>query len=513
MLLRVMALLSVFFLYLFFISSCSSYSDTDNSYRDSSMQRGKALASVYCGSCHLLPDPSLLDKKTWMKGVLPGMAPRLGIFEFKGKQYPSSIDDENISKTYYPKTPLLDTLQWGDILNYYVLSAPNTLPLQARHEAIKEGIPGFTIQTPFSHYMVPATSLVSIDTSVADHRLIIADAYTEKILFFNKQAVLTDSIYAGGQVVDICFDANDVIACNMGYMHPNDAKLGSIQRLSFIKNKASHPAKPTSFITRLARPVQIIKADLNQDKRNDYLICEFGNLEGALIWMEGKGKGTFSKHVLRAAPGAIKAIVQDYNHDGLPDILALFTQGEEGIFLFTNKGNGTFDEQVLLRFPPVYGSSSFELADFNADGNPDILYTCGDNGDYSPILKPYHGVYIFLNYGPRHYKQKYFFPIHGCFKALARDFDGDGDLDIATISFFPNPKAPNAEGFIYLQNQNNFDFQPYSLPQSSHRWLTMDAGDLDGNGKADIVLGNFNLNAPDATGKKNPSFLILKNIK
>jgi tetratricopeptide (TPR) repeat protein len=48
--------------------------------------------------------------------------------------------------------------------------------------------------------------------------------------------------------------------------------------------------------------------------------------------------------------------------------------------------------------------------DFNNDGYKDILYTCGDNADYSSnVLKSYHGVYIFLNDGHNNFSQKYFF--------------------------------------------------------------------------------------------------------
>src|SRR5204863_935487 len=100
------------------------------------------------------------------------------------------------------------------------------------------------------------------------------------------------------------------------------------------------------------------------------------------------------------------------------------------IFLFTNKGNGKFEEKQLLRFPSIYGSTYMELADFNKDGFPDIVYTCGDNADYSVVLKPYHGVYIYMNDGRNNFTKKYLFHINGCFKAMARDFDGDGDLDI-----------------------------------------------------------------------------------
>ena len=232
--------------------------------------------------------------------------------------------------------------------------------------------------------------------------------------------------------------------------------------------------------------------------------------------MENKGNDKFQKHVLRAVPGAIKAYINDYNHDGLPDIWVLFAQADEGIILFTNKGNGNFSQEVIMRFPPEYGSSYFELADFNKDGFPDILYTCGDNADYSPILKPYHGVYIFLNDGTNHFTQKYFYHINGCYKAMARDFDGDGDLDIATISFFADYSHHPEEGFVYLKNEGNLNFTPYSLPETQKgRWLSMDVGDIDGDGKIDIVLGNFSIgpafNHATTNWKKAAPYMILRN--
>jgi len=344
----------------------------------------------------------------------------------------------------------------------------------------------------------------------------VADMMNKNVFRFDNQLLLLDSFKSYSPVVDMEIHQHDIITCNIGIMNPNNGKYGSVSKIS-IDVKGKMQADSSLKFDKLARPVQLTSTDFNGDEKTDYLVCEFGNLTGALSWMENMGGDKYKRHVLRNVPGAIKAYIRDVNHDGLPDIWVLFTQGEEGIFLFINKGQGKFEQEEVLRFQPIFGSSYFELADFNKDGYPDIVYTCGDNADYSPTLKPYHGVYIFLNDGSNHFQQKYFFPMHGCFKAIARDFDGDGDLDIAAISFFADYTNHPEEGFIYLENNGDLDFQPFSVPgTTSGRWLTMDAGDIDGDGRTDLVLGNFSIapaSVKAAAGwKEGPPFIILKNI-
>ncbi|CAN5577068.1 hypothetical protein BH11BAC5_BH11BAC5_21520 [soil metagenome] len=482
---------------------------------DADIAKGKVLAATYCKSCHLLPDPSLLNSSSWATGVLPQMGPRLGIFYYGNKTYPSSKNDPAVAKNFYPEKPVISTQEWQYIIDYYTALAPDTLTQQKSNTVVKDGAQLFTVATPEYRRYLPTTTFVQIDTAFSPHRVMMADMATKKVYSFNNQLQLIDSIPALSPVVDLERNQTGFITCNIGVMNPNNGRYGSA---AYIITDAKGKMKADSSIRfgNLARPVQITKADFNNDGQMDYLVCEYGNLAGALSWMENKGNGTFERHVIREVPGAIKAYVRDVNHDGLPDIWVLFAQGDESIFLFTNKGNGKFDQEQVLRFPSIYGSSYFEMADFNKDGKPDIVYTCGDNADYSVVLKPYHGVYIFLNDGTNHFKQAWFYPMHGCFKAIARDFDGDGNLDIAAISFFADYVKQPEETFIYLANKGNLDFQPYQIPGTSGgRWLTMDAGDLDGDGKTDLVLGNFSI-APSSirsatNWKTGPPFIVLKN--
>jgi hypothetical protein len=475
--------------------------------------KGKALASTYCQTCHLLPDPSMATKSIWVDHILPNMGPRLGIFQYNGLEYPSSRKSALIPKGFYPDSPIISKDEWQAILSYYGTVSPDSLDPQRRNKPISDSNSLFFPVMPSHHRPNPVSTMVAIDTG--SRELFYDDGLLGKLFIYNAQLKLKDSIQTSSLIVDMIKENDKIMLCDIGVINPNDGRSGKIW-LWEKKGKNGQRDSLRLIADSLRRPVQMISTDLNQDGKPDLLVCEFGNLLGEFAWFENLGDHQYTRHILREIPGAIHAIVQDFNHDGLPDIWVLFAQGNEEIVLFVNKGHGQFEAHDVLRFPAIFGSTSFELADFNGDGYVDILYTAGDNADYSQILKPYHGVYIFLNDGQQHFKLKYFYPIHGCFKAIARDFDGDGDLDIAAISFFADYQNQPQEGFVYLENKGALSFEASSIPETKvGRWLTMDAGDLDGDGLTDIVLGNFSVGPipihPIQDWKKGPGFLLLKN--
>ena len=484
---------------------------------------GNSLAKTHCGGCHTFVNPEFLPKSSWKNHVLPSMGYRLGIFE--DDHPPDSLfgldfGDSILRKANIPEKPVLAKADWIKIVDYYLENAPDTILPPTRSKKIKMGLKHFTYKrTSYSH-QPPHTVMVKIRS--ANRGVVFSDGKRN----INRLTFLTSDLKKDYELsfkkapIHYYEKSDTVYLTTVGEsVFPHDLPQGELHKV-FRKEPEQKYNTANLIISNLQRPVFMVYGDLNSDGFEDIVTCEFGSLTGKLVWLEKSVNNKYSKRLLRSKPGAITAIIKDVNNDGLMDILALMAQGDEGVFLYENQGNSAFKEKRLLSFPPLYGSQYIELADFNSDGFDDLIYVCGDNGDKSPILKSYHGIYIYLNDGNFSFTQIYFYQLNGAYKALPRDYDLDGDLDIAAISFFPDYYSYPEESFIYLENKGNFEFIEYSFPESINgRWMVMDAGDMDSDGDIDLALGSHVFIQPkgDTTGLSRrwamigPSVIVLEN--
>jgi hypothetical protein len=344
---------------------------------------------------------------------------------------------------------------------------------------------------------------------------IFVGSRSSKIYTLNQTLTIVDSVRLQSPPSDIKNVAGQQLISELGIMDPNEQALGSLISLDRTSNIQK------LIIDSLQRPVFFEANDLNDDGFDDFIVCAYGNYTGELLLFEGTADKHFERRPLSATPGARKIVLHDFNGDGLTDIMALMAQGDERIIIFYNKGNLDFEERVVLRFPPVYGSNYFELADFNYDGHPDILYTNGDNADFSITLKPYHAVRIFQNDGKNNFTEAWSTLMHGASQAVARDFDGDGDLDVAAIAYFADFERHPDHGFIYFQNEGNYKFMSITIPETkTGRWLVMESADIDRDGDEDIMLGSFSLfgmasnkSITENWKKNGNTLLLLKNLR
>jgi len=471
------------------------------------VDRGRELSHIYCKSCHEYPEPSLIDKQTWVKRVLPEMAKQFKLESFFGK---------------YGVTPLstIAPADFEDIIAFYKKEAPEKL-LSPKSPSVSDWAI-FSLEKPKNVSRAEGddanTTLLAYNPN--DKKLYSGDMRNN---FYRWNENLEPSLVAkmstpavGANFYSNATGKNLALITCIGILNPNDLLKGSIANIDLEKNGAT----PGVVADSLPRPVQTISADFNKDGLLDYVTCGFGRNVGGLYLFTQQKDHHYKKTVIRAAPGSEQMVTGDFNNDGYPDLMCLFAQADEGIWLFLNDNKGGFIAKNILHFPPIYGSSSFQLVDFNHDGKPDILYTCGDNSDLSPVLKPYHGVYIFTNQGNWQFKQTFFYHIDGSTKAMAADFDHDGDLDIATIAYFPDFRDDPKEGFVYLEQTMPNQFKAHEIPVSDEgRWLTMEVADLDNDGYPDVILGNFSVPGRDLMNQagvekkwdKFTPFIVLKN--
>ena len=464
------------------------------------VDEGQKLAQVHCAGCHQFPSPALLDKKTWENGVLPQMAHWLGVVPIEGVSGLSFRELEAVRQSgVFPTSPQVSEAEWRLIKKYYLQNAPDSLVIPVP-QACQPLDSLFKVQ-PFSNITEP---VVLLDLDKKTNQVLAATRLGKLLRLKPATGAAVDSAQLFGTFTDLEQNTDGTLGFTfVGNMNPNVFKEGSF----VLAQPKGNTFVPRRRINDLARPVHAAMADFNADGQQDVVVCSYGYYAGELAWYEFDAQNKPIKHLLLANPGAQYVVATDLNGDRHPDIAVLMGQAREGVYFFLNDGHGQFTQKQVLSFPPVYGSSSFELVDFNHDGFLDILYTNGDNADYSIILKPYHGVRLFLNDGKNGFKFAYFFPMLGASKAVARDFDGDGDLDIAAISFFPNAQVTPNRGFVYLQNNGRLQFMPFaSTKTDAGRWLVMHTHDYDQDGHPDLLLGSGGQTLPGGS-----SLLLLKN--
>ena len=461
--------------------ACAALVACDGTHRSD----GERLARAYCSACHAFPEPQLLAKETWRTGVLPQMAPRLGA----GTR--SLFDEASRNPHMLVLRDTVSEEDWELIVGYYLEAAPDTLPQQSL-PAEPQVDPALFKTAPFIPRLESSAIITLLHVDSTHQRVFIGEAGSNRLRVFDRERRLNASHALSSPPTGVVIENESLLVLESGILSPNDEARGTLVRYDFATGDSLRA--PTILIDSLLRPVFVEAFDFDRDGESELLICEYGNNRGRLALYEYDGS-RYARRVLDSQPGAIRVEIRDMTGDGAADIVALFAQGDERIALFENDGRGRFSKRprILARFPPVYGSMHFSMHDFNGDGSLDILYVNGDNFDFSRVLKPYHGVRILENDGSNAFHERFFFPVHGAARGEAADFDKDGDLDILTTSNFADAGHPE-RGIIFLESTAPYEFRPFAFPiASGNQWNLTAPADLNGDDWPDVIVGAMDL--------------------
>lgn len=473
-----------------------------------------ALYNSYCASCHIAPEIGSLPKHLWISKGLKDMGARLGIRDTTNYPYEGLAFDEQaaIYKTgAYPTKASIPVEDW-ELLKEYILSmAPDSLASIPPSQNTKK-LEQFSAK-PFSLDTVNGSTITFLKYDTDKKRTLIATI----------EGVLTEFDYANKKpntlgnyssaISDYTNDEFGEYITTMGEINPSEIAKGNV-----YKEKDNDTISISGIVHR---PVHTLVHDLNKNGKAELVVSEFGNLVGKLSLLIAEENNTYRKETLLNQPGIIKSVAKDMNADGLDDIVILTSQGDESITILYQEKDLKFRVEKVIRFSPVYGSSWFELLDYDGDGDTDIITVNGDNADKTYTQKPYHGLRIHINMGDNTFEEKFFYPMNGATRMVSRDFDKDGDIDFGVVATFPDYENRPEYAFVYLENKNteNFEFQEYLLEDTDMgRWFLIDSGDVDEDGDEDIILSSLSYSFipvpehfTDRWNSENVDILVLEN--
>ncbi len=238
---------------------------------------------------------------------------------------------------------------------------------------------------------------------------------------------------------------------------------------------------------------------MNGDGKLDVVVVNQDQNNVAVLL--GNGDGTFQAPVIyqltAGVPGGVT--VADFNGDKKPDV-AVVQESINGyvsdVVILLNKGDGTLGQ------PKAYGpaSSGFTITsgDIDGDGKMDLLV--GGNGSLTLFYGNGDGSFqtpIYLNDPEQGETME---------SGAAADLNGDGRLDI--VGAQDGSVQLHAGIVVFLQNPDG-SFAPgqnYDLPNGVYPGYAVAIGDLNGDGKLDVVLSLGNGQAYAYLGNGDGTF-------
>jgi hypothetical protein len=514
---------------------------------------GKELVERHCVRCHLAPDPGDLSKEYWpyalhymgnyvgMKGdEFPDMRtepfpPELEPVEDYTKRY-FLYDNNGYFRDFYPfrihipPEPMMSKAEFLKMREYFVenarpgakmeLQEPKASlarvfqPVFPKLELEPNALILATLVDPGRRRLYVGRSVID-DWVAGGERREGFDEWDDVVLLDLESGKRLGSTTVASDPIDMALTETGIRLVTHGRFPMTEEGIARITDWEFDGEEQ----RARMLVNGKQRFVQHHNVDMNGDGLADIVANAFGDgvfqdaesllaiyyqtPEYSKIWPDAPAEipdgplpGGLRERVIATDSGLIGSTVADFNDDGRPDIAAVVAQGTQELLLLINNGDETFTRHVLDKHTPSYGGNSLRSADFDGDSDTDLVVINGDNvaGNHIinviPAPRPQHGVRVYKNEGDLKFTEAFYYRMHGAIRSVVHDFDNDGDTDIAVISLFPQWNEDEPETFVYLENLGELRFAPQSIAREFFGvWTSIEAADVNSDGKTDIVLG------------------------
>ncbi len=359
---------------------------------------------------------------------------------------------------------------------------------------------------PSAKYPPRITNVQIVDFDQDGMQDVIAcDALRNQVLWYRQsprgeweERLLGDDLVAPAHATPVDLDADgdlDVLVSVLGNIYPDDTHVGRVVWLEQAGDRFIRHL----LLDDVRRVADIQAGDLDGDSDLDLVVAVFGYARGRILWLENRGGGRFRDHEIDYGPGAIHVPLADYDGDGDLDIATVFSQNEEEVWGYENLGGGKFRSRLLhLTVNHDVGSAGLVQTDLDGDGDADLLWPLGDNLEYQYTYpQPYHGCVWLENRGGWEFVPRQIAQFGGCYAAAAADLDADGDRDVVLVSLFNDWQTPGHASVAWLENDGAQGFTTWQIDDRPTHLVTVACGDLNGDGRDDIVAGALHVTRSD----------------
>lgn len=451
---------------------------------------GAKLTRLHCAACHAVPAPDVLPRASWRASI-----EKMAIL-LEGKTIPGWGQPA-------PKVTLSE--DYRAILADYESRAPQALapPDPWPAPAAPARFERRSIDFPDALTEEPGVSNVTLADLDGDGRpeILATDMRQGVVLRASGStaaAVASVPNPAHVSLADLDRDGRpDLLIADLGQFFPGDHEKGAV---AWARGTGSGFA-PAVRWDGFPRVADAQAADLDGDGTPDVAVAAFGwRLKGNVTVMRNRtadwSMPAFDRVVLDPRPGAVAVSVVDLDGDKKLDVVAFVAQEHEEVVAYLGDGKGGFRSQVLYKAPhPNWGSTGLTAVDLDRDGDLDLLATNGDMFD-DDLLKPWHGIVWLENKGRLRFEPRTLARLAGVHKAVAADLDGDGDLDVAACALTGAVRrevAATLPSLVWLEQVKPGRFEKRTLEVGNPVHATLAAGDVDGDGDADLVTGTLAL--------------------